>query len=438
MKQIIFLVASFLPLITYAQQQSSPVPISLQQAMDLAIKNRYDIQANKYNITLATNQVDKTKKEWVPDISASGNIRYSPQVQSTYIPGGFVGSAPALVSFGAKNITVFGLDLNQPIYNPGLHADLKIAQKQLEIASEKNKQDENNIREQVAQSYLNVLLRNLQRKISGDDQQRFKEYEEVAAGKLKLGTLIENDYLKARLDYENAKIQTTNAEQNYILAVEHFNYQLNVPAETRFTLTDTLNEGEFPVLLQDTAAVFNRTEIRQLTLQQQNEHLQLAKARQYALPTVSAYANYSQQFSYDNFNYSLGQWWSPFSYVGLKVSVPITGNLKNSRTIKQHQLESLQTDLDLKQKTADIDYEIKKAISELNNAKGNMEAAKNNYELSRVIYENQKQQYNLGTLLYSDLLNTDRSLNTTEQNYIKAVYDFLVAQINYQKAIGKY
>ena len=98
----------------------------------------------------------------------------------------------------------------------------------------------------------------------------------------------------------------------------------------------------------------------------------------------------------------------------------------------------MQTDLDLKQRTADINYEIQRTSTELSNALQNMQTTKSNYDLSKVIYENQKQQYNLGSLLYSNLLDTDKSLNTTEQNYIKAVYDYLLANINYQKAIGNY
>ena len=67
-----------------------------------------------------------------------------------------------------------------------------------------------------------------------------------------------------------------------------------------------------------------------------------------------------------------------------------------------------------------------------------MQTTKSNYELSQVIYQNQKQQYKIGSLLYSSLLDTDRTLSATEQNYIKAVYDYLLASINYQKAIGNY
>ena len=54
-----------------------------------------------------------------------------------------------------------------------------------------------------------MLLKKLQSKITSDDEQRYKEYEQVAAGKVKLGTLIENDYLKAKLDYENKIAELT-------------------------------------------------------------------------------------------------------------------------------------------------------------------------------------------------------------------------------------
>jgi outer membrane protein len=98
----------------------------------------------------------------------------------------------------------------------------------------------------------------------------------------------------------------------------------------------------------------------------------------------------------------------------------------------------MQTDLDIKQRTADINYEIQKTSTELSNALKNMQTTKSNYDLSKVIYGNEKQQYNLGSLLYSNLLDTERSLSAAEQNYIKAVYDYLIANINYQKAIGNY
>jgi outer membrane protein TolC len=137
-------------------------------------------------------------------------------------------------------------------------------------------------------------------------------------------------------------------------------------------------------------------------------------------------------------NYSLGQWWSSFNYVGLRLSVPISGNIKNQNVIEEQRYRALQTDLDLKQKEADINYEVQKAATELGNAQQNMDATKKNYDLSKQVYENQKAQYTLGSRQYIELLETDRSLNMAEQNYIKAVYDYLISSVNYQKAMGNY
>jgi outer membrane protein len=439
MKKIIFLLMSVASLRCYAQQ-GPDLKITLEQAITLGLANRYDIQSNKYNLLVADNRITKSKREWIPDLAASGNIRYSPQIQATYIPGGFFqGVGASLVALGANSTSVYSLDLNQNIYKPGINDDIKIAKNNLEQEKQKNKQNENLIKEQIAQAYLNVMLRQLQTKIAADDEQRYMEYRDVAEGKMKLGSLIENDFLKARLDYENAKVESQKARQNYNLALQNVKYQINVPEETQIMLLDSLSSAElFFNQLPTTFDISNRAEFEQLKLQQDNNRLQISRNRRNALPSVSLYANYSKQYLNTNFDYSIGKWWSPFSYVGIRFSVPITSNFKNQNTIQESQMREIQTDLQLKQKQADINYEVQKSYTDLTNSSENMKMAKSNYELSRVIYQNQRQQYGLGALLYTDLLETDRSLNTTEQNYIRSVYDYLVASINYQKAIGNY
>ena len=439
MKKIIIIVLALLSFQGYAQQATSDLKVSLQEAIDLGLKNRYDVQADKYNLMMADNEIGKSKKEWIPEISGSGNVRYSPQLQATYIPAGFFGNEAGLVALGANSSSVFGLDLNQTIYKPGINSDIKIAKNNLQIEQERNRQSENTIKEQIAYAYLSVVLRELQSDIAAADEQRYKEYAQVAEGKMKAGSLLENDYLKAKLDYENAKVETLKSKQNYQLALDNIKYQMNVPVETQLVLSDSLTAANFLLdQLPTEKDVVNRTEIEQLKLQQEGNKLNVNKSRQNALPSLSLYANYSQQYLNTNFDYSLSQWWSPFSYVGLRLSVPITSNLKNHHSIQTNQFKSIQTGLELKQKEADINYEVHKASFELNNAWKNMSIAKSNYDLSQVIYQNQKQQYDLGSLQYSDLLDTDRSLNHTEQNYVKGVYDYLVAIITYQKALGNY
>jgi len=379
---------------------------------------------------MAGNDINKHKREWLPDIEGNGDIRYNIQFQATYIPPGFAGSdKPTLLALAPRNVTVFGLDLHQNIINPTIRNDIRIAQNNLALQQEKNRADEITIKSQVSEAYLNVLLKQLQYKIATDDENRYKEYFQLAEGKYNQGALLENDYLHAKLDYENAKLQTITAKQNNDLAVDQLKYQMNVPSSTILLLSDSLN-----VLTVTSGG--ERTEIRQLLLQQQDNTLQLRKARQSVLPTLAFTANYSQQFLNDDFNYTKSQWWAPFSYVGLKLSVPISAHFKNKSNIQEYEYRIAQTDWQLKQKKADVENDIRTAQTSLDNALKNVQTTKSNYDLSNIIYKNQQLQFAAGAFEYSRLLDTEKSLATAEQNYIRAVYDCLLAKINLQKATG--
>ena len=418
--------------------QTDTIKLSLQQAIATGLKTRYDVQSNQFNIAMAENAIHKSKKEWIPEITGSGNVRYNSQLQKQIVPAGVLGnSEPMSFSLETKTNSVYSLDLTQVIYKPGINCDIKIAKNNFELEKEKDRQLKINTKTAITESYLNSLLKELQLKIAKNNETRYSEYLAVVAGRYKYGTLIENDYLKAKLDYENAKVETRKSQQNYDLALNYIKYQINTNSNVILILTDSLNaistlENTAP--LQETAT--NRTEIKQLRLIKESNELQLKKARQIALPTIYLFANYSSQFQHSNFDYKQKEWWSPYNYVGIKISLLLTSNFKNSNNIRESKFRSAKTDIDIQQKTADIKYEIQNAFTELTNALQNMQSTKANYDLSTTIYLNQKQQYNLGSLLYSSLLETEKTLNTAEQNYIKAAYDYLMAKMRYDKALG--
>jgi outer membrane protein TolC len=419
-------------------QTQQPMPVSLQQAISMGVKNRRDLQASRYNIALANNTIEQNKKEWLPEINGSANIHYNTQLQATMIPAGFGGfTKPQLLALGAKNVTIAGLDLTQTVYNPALNTNIQLAQQDLALQQEKTRAQEIDIKQQISEAYLNVLLQQLQYDIAVHTEQRYKEYYELAEGKYQHGALIENEYLHARLDYQNAQLQTQQTQQAHQLAVNYLKYTINMPATANLQLTDSLGSPDIGNMSQlNNNNAQGRTEIKQLQYQQQLNQLEIKKTRQELLPSVSFFANYSQQFLNDKFNYMQKAWWAPFSYVGLKINVPISGVYKNRTAIKAGQLQALQTNLQLEQKTADINYEIQQTQTDLNNAYQNWQTTRNNYDLSVTIYNNQKQQYALGAFQYDQLLDTEKSLATAEQNYVKAVYEFFLAKLKYQKAVG--
>ena len=68
-----------------------------------------------------------------------------------------------MLALGAKSISVYGLELNQPLLDAGLGTDIKLARNSAGWEAERNRGKEIEIKQRVSEAYLNVLLRDLQR-----------------------------------------------------------------------------------------------------------------------------------------------------------------------------------------------------------------------------------------------------------------------------------
>ena len=90
MKKIIYLLV-LVVLCTRISAQTDTLKLSLKQAFQLGINNRFDAKESSLNIDLAHNQLVKSNKELLPDISASGKLTYFGQLQPSIIPAGYLG-----------------------------------------------------------------------------------------------------------------------------------------------------------------------------------------------------------------------------------------------------------------------------------------------------------------------------------------------------------
>ncbi len=440
MKKIIYLLI-FTACCSNLFAQTDTIRLSVFQATQLGISNRFDAKADSLNMNIAESKMIKSKKELLPDLSVNGKLTYNEHLQPSTVPAGILGlTEPEKVVLGTKNNTAFALDLTYSVYKPGLYTDIKIAKNSLALEKEKNNQNAIDIKTEISESYYNVLLKELQYEIARKNEQRYKAYYDLANGKFDNGALIESDALQAELDYKNAQANTEKQKQNYLLSQQYFKYKINVPEQSVIILTDSLQTMENSTTIVDLPLTVssNRSELKQLSIEQYGNALELKKARQNYLPSLSLFANYTQLFQGPEFNYSNNFYWAPVNYIGVKLSIPLTGSLKNINSVKEFKFRISQADFNLKQKTADVEYEIQQATTKLSNAEKNLVVARDNYILSQRVYKSKKQQFNLGSFAYEKLLDTEKSLSATEQDYLTAVYDFLIARINYQKAIGDF
>lgn len=422
-------------------QSQNTLSISMQEAQNLGLQNRFDIKAMRYDLDLADKKIQEQKNNLLPDIKATANIHYSPKIQATFIPPGFAGMTEGrLLALGAKSTSIFALELHQPLYNATLNTNIKLAKSSKLIEEQQVHLQEIEIKKQISYSYLNVLLRQLQHDLAKEEEHRFETYAKLAEGKHKNGTLVENDLLRAKLDYENAQQQTQISKQNYDYSLQTLRYQLNVTDSTQLILTDKLGTMSVTeAVVPDYSAAEKRVESQILRLEEKQNILQSQKQHQMVLPTLSFVANYSAQYLNGSFNYdyTMGKWWSSFSGIGLQLSVPLTGQFTNRNHLQQISLESQKIRARQEHQKQTSIHEIEQASSELTNASKNFGNAQKNYELAKQIFENQQQQLQLGAFSYEKILNTESTVTNTEESYVLACYNYLVARLNYTIAVGQ-
>ena len=83
-------------------------------------------------------------------------------------------------------------------------------------------------------------------------------------------------------------------------------------------------------------------------------------------------------------------------------------------------------------------------IGEVENAKNNFIAAiasmdfqKKNMALAEKVYDQTKKKYEIGTGSSSEINTAQLDLKTAQTNYINALYEAIIAKIDFLKATGK-
>lgn len=103
---------------------SSAQTLTLPEAIELGLKNRSELKTQALQLQLDQEQDAKIKTSWLPQVSASGDLRYYAILQKSVLPIGEFGlpgispDATTTVAFGVPFNTSVGIDASQKIFDP--------------------------------------------------------------------------------------------------------------------------------------------------------------------------------------------------------------------------------------------------------------------------------------------------------------------------------
>jgi outer membrane protein TolC len=153
---------------------------------------------------------------------------------------------------------------------------------------------------------------------------------------------------------------------------------------------------------------------------------------------VSLSSSYYQLAQRNKFNFFKGgEPWFPSSSIALRINVPIFDGFAKAARVHTAKLQLEQTNNNLKNLELSIDREISETRINLRSAVATMDYQKKNMALAEDVYNQTKLKYEQGLGSNLEITNSQAELTAAQNNYYAALYDAIVAKVDFLRATGK-
>ncbi|MDN3584568.1 TolC family protein [Mucilaginibacter flavus] len=431
-------------LIAFAFQQSKAqdsTRMSLQSAIENAIRYRVEIKIQQVNAANSFNEVSKANSKLLPQLTSDLDLRYNSQLQTNILPGtvfGQAGTPDKKVKFGTNYNTVAAINLVIPIYTPADQSDKQIAKIQAEYDGLNVLKTQEDIKEEVTVSYFNGLIAKEKVDLSKVNMDNTSAVYSVGQAQLEKGAITVYELDKSRIDFENARSTYVKDVNTYKLALTDLSYRIGTDSPKYIILSDDLSSlynKYYDVI--DKEFQLNRVELKMQSVQEQIYRQQILKQTKEYIPVVSFYGNYTAQNLNNNFSPFNSNTWYPYNYIGIKASIPLFDGLLKQRSKAGYRLQLESAQLTSEKLKKDYNQDVSAAKSALINDQQDLLNQKNNLKLASELYKVDSGRFNKGTIRGTDLAATYYTLQQTQTNYLNAIYTYLIDVVHYKKALGQ-
>jgi outer membrane protein TolC len=431
---------------------------SASEAVQFALQNSPSVRNARLDTDIAAAKVQETIGIGLPQISGSASILHYPQIQRFvlentpgtpfFIPPGSFEGAPAVnapIAFGlALNNSLTGnIQASQLLFNGNYLVGLKASKTYQELSAKQLKQARTSVAEQVSKTYYSILVNSEKSRLLDLNLGRLDStYREIKL-LFKNGFVEKIDVDRLEVALNNLKAEKQKTARLLQLARYGLKLQMGMPVGDSLVLSGKLDEVN-PDSLQAFAGTVDyarRIEYSTLQTQKALTELDLKNVQAGYYPTVAAIANLGVNSAASKFsnlsNFTEKNRYVPFSFFGVNVSLPVFDGLQKKNKAEQSRLNLQKIDNGMKQLENVIDFEVRQANINLANAFENYGIQKRNLKLADEVVRVSKIKYKQGVGSNLEVTNAEASLKESQTNYYTALYDFIIAKIDLEKAQGQ-
>lgn len=430
-------------------QEANKTSFSLQESIEYAMKNSPSILNADLDMKNAEYKRKETAGIGLPQVKGSFDVKNYVEIPTQLIPAAaFDPTAPsdafAPVKFGTKYNSTAGLSASQIIFSSDYIFALKAQQQYLSLSRISLVRSKAELVQQVSKAYYTVLIsRDRIKALEANVKMLKKTFDDTKA--MNGQGLVELiDVERLEVQYNNLVTELDKITRLVQLSEVALKFQMGYNLESPITLTDNLDAGteQFQQLGEGIEDIKQRPDFQLLTAQQSLLDLNAKRLKYSYLPTLAAYGSY--QFNrmgnkldlFASSDNDPTKKWYKIVVVGVTLDVTIFNGLQRHNQIQQAKVAALKSQNDLKNLEMGAKLEVVREKINYNNALLSQGRQKKNMELAQHVYEVAAKKYESGVGSNIEVVTAQTSLTEAQTNYYNAVFDLLVAKIDYQKATG--
>lgn len=419
-------------------QNHSILKLSLEQAIDMALKNNEAVLISENNVRTARAQIREAWADALPDIRFTGLYTRNFKQPVFFFPDPATGEQRAF-RIGSKNSYLMTLSVDQPLFQAGkVSRGIKAANYFKQFSNEGLESVKTDLAFQTKSAYYQVQL---QQELLEINRQSLQQQRANLINTRKLfqqGQVAELDTLRAWVNYTNLQPRVISSENALETAKNRLKDIIGVDLHKPILLTDALTfepVGQLQVDEVQQMALQERPEMQQLDLQSRILQQNVGITRADLFPKLFLNGTYQTVAQSDQ--YDFGRGFQSSISGSIRLEIPLFRGLRRFAKIQQAQIDYKNSIYQISQFRDQLLIEVKAAVLKIKEAEKRVQVQQSAIkQAERALFMSQK-RYNEGVGTQLELDSALLALNITRSNYVQAVIDHKMALAELDKAIGR-
>ena len=415
---------------------------SLQEAIAYAEKNNVQVKNALLDVQLQEQQNREVTGSAYPQISGNGQLTYNAKLPASLVPAEFFGGQPgefARLVFGVKWTSTGGVSLSQLLFDGQVFTGLQARTTLIEFREKNAEVTREQIRANITKIYYQLVVSKRQIELLDSNIALINKLRRD------MKIMYDNGFAEG-IDIDKQDVRLANLKSAKTTALNQINngylglkVLMGMPVQDELVLTDHISDDDIKEGVLE-AMNFDYTQRRDYQYALMGEKLGEYDIQRYKyskLPQLSLSGYYNQMAQSNKFDIFSGHsYWSPVSAISLNLHIPIFNGFSTNAKIEQAKIKLRQTQNNIDALKLNIDREIQTAVNDFKSAIEDLDYQKNNMALAQKVYDQTKKKYEIGTGSQLEINQARVDLETAQTNYYNALYNAVVARVDFLKATG--